>query len=126
MTRPRLNMNILGNDFNQIVDILNKNNLFACQLEDGVVVIVKKYRDNLDGIMINPKNYKTKGFTSWTFDFDGLEEMYKKMLSDKENNFYSVDIGEFAMRDVCFSLVDSLYCLKTGKNYGGYRIRKLN
>ncbi len=77
-------------------------------------------------MMINPRNYKTNGFTSWTFNFDTLEGMYHEVLNNKENNFYSVEIGELTMRDVCFSLVDALYCLKTSKNHGGYRIRKLN
>lgn len=124
--RPRLTTHTLENDYKQIVKSLKKNNLFACQLEDGVLVTVKKNGNNLDCIMINPRNYKTNGFTSWTFDFDGLENMYKEVFCNKENNFFSVEIGEFSMRDVCFSLADSLYCLKIGEDYGGYKMRKLN
>ena len=126
MANPRLNTYILKNNYDDIVDSLNHNQLFVCQLEDGVLVIIEKEYNILNGIMINPRNYKKNGFTSWSFDFDGLKNMYKEILKDKKNTLYSVEIGKHRMMDVAPSLVDALTCLKNGSSYSGYRLRKLN
>jgi len=126
MARPRLNTYILKNNYDDIVNSLKSNQLFVCQLEDGVLVIIEKENNYLNGIMINPRNYKENGFTSWGFDFNGLENMYKEVFNDKKNTLYSVEIGKHKMMDVAPSLVDALTCLKTGSNYGGYRLRKFN
>jgi hypothetical protein len=127
MTRPRLNTYILKNDFNQIVKSLKSNNLFVCQLEDGVLVAIERDNNFLNGIMINPKNYEKNGFTRWNFDFDGLKNMYEEILNDKKNTLYNVEIGEHRMIDVLPSLTDALTCLKNNSNYyKGYRLRKFN
>ena len=126
MANPKLNTYVLKNNYEDIVNSLNRNQLFVCQLEDGVLVIIEKENNILNGIMINPRNYKENGFTSWGFDFNGLKNMYNEILSDNKNNLYSVDVGKHRMIDVAPSLVDALTCLKNGSNYGGYRLRKFN
>jgi len=44
LKRPRLNMNILDNNYEQIINSLKKNRLFVCQLEDGGISNNRKTR----------------------------------------------------------------------------------
>jgi len=126
MQRPRLNMNVIENNYTQIVNDLMNNNLFVCQLKDGVLVMIERQGTVLNSIMVNPMNYEENGITKWSFDFNGLEKMYMEVFSNNINIFYSVELGKNKMMDVFPSLTDALTCLKTGSNYGGYRLRKLN
>jgi len=123
--RPRLNMDILNNDYKEINKSLNSKKLFVCQLEDGVLVMIEKQDNNLNAIMVNPHNYKNNGITRWIMDFNGLEKMYNEIFSDSENKFYSIDKGRVKVMDLFESLVDALTCLKFGDGYG-YRLRKLD
>jgi len=126
-TRPRLNTYILENEYEQIINTLKNDNLFVCQLEDGVLVMIEKQGKVLNGIMVSPKNYEENGITKWwSFDFDGLEKMYNEVFNDSQNKLYSVELGKHRMMDVFPSLTDALTCLKGGSNYKGYKLRKFN
>ena len=126
MARSRLNTYVLKNNYKEIINTLKNYNLFVCQLEDGVLVMIENQNNVLNGIMVNPKNYKENGVTTWSFDFIGLENMYNEIFCDNENILYSVEIGKHKITDVLSSLTDALTCLKTGSNYGGYRLRHFN
>jgi len=125
LKRPRLNMDILNNDYKEIIKSLKKNRLFVCQLEDGVLVMIEKQDNNLKSIMVNPHNYKIKGVTTWAMDFDGLKNMHDEVFNDNENKFYSIEKGRVKIEDLFVSLVDALTCLKFGDG-NGYRLRKVD
>ena len=120
--RPRLNMDILNNDYKEIIKSLKNDRLFVCQLEDGVLVMIEKQDNNLKSIMVNPHNYKIKGVTTWVMDFDGLKSMYDEVFNNNENKFYSIEKGRVKVEDLFISLVDALTCLKFGDG-NGYRLR---
>jgi hypothetical protein len=126
MSRPRLNMTILENNYKLISEYLNKNELLACQMDEGVTVFMELNNGNIDCIMANPRYYKINGVTTWTMRFEELKKMYKEVLGNNKYKVYAVDKQNHKMREVFESLLEALMCMKTGSNYGGYRMRKLD
>jgi hypothetical protein len=127
MTRPRLNMKILKNQYKEVENTLKSKELFVCQMENGVTVFIEPIENNnLDCMMVNPNTYKKNGCTTWVMTYKELEMMYKQVLDNKKYKHYSVEKQEYKMKDLFESLLDALRCLNTGNDYNSYRIRKLD
>ncbi len=126
MARPRLNIITLESDYKTITSHLHKKELFVSQFEDGLLVMVELVNGVLHAIMVNPKTYKQVGYKEWEMPFNVFYDMYENVLTDKEMGciFFSVEKGNIEMKQIAEGLIEALTCLKTGKPYGNYRIRK--
>ena len=125
--RPKLNIIEIKNSYSDIIGYLNKNDSFACQFEDGVTVHIEKIGDYFDGIMVNPHNYKKNGITTWRYKEPEFLQMYNEVLKNNGYKFFAVEKGEsLRIRTIFESVTEALMCLKTGKNYGDYRMRQLD
>ena len=76
--------------------------------------------------MANPHYYKTNDITTWTMGFEELKKMYKEVLSNNKYSIFAVEKLNFKMRDIFEGLLEALMCMKSGGNYGNYRMRKLD
>jgi hypothetical protein len=126
--RPRLNINLVQNNYSDITKHLDNNDMLACQFkEDGTTVYIEKLDNIYDCIMVNPHNYKTNGITAWQMKYDGLLKMYNELFGSIEYELFAVQKGSLLrIREIFEGVTEALMCLKTGKNYGDYRMRKLD
>jgi hypothetical protein len=124
MSRPKLNVICLSRVNKDIIEQLDKNNIFVCQMEDNTTIFVEKFNKTLDCIMVNPYNYKIKGFTNWQMDIIMFSKMLNEVLFEKDNQLFAVESQGYKMREIFEGVIDALICLKTGENYNGYRIRE--
>lgn len=121
MARPRLTMDILEKKYEDITNSLNENKIFICQFEQGTCVFVDK---SFNMIMYNPHN---KGVTRAKINSEALFAMYNDVfISNPDYKFFAIETDGHGIKDVFASATDALMCLKNGKNYGGYRVRKLD
>jgi hypothetical protein len=126
--RPRLTINSVENNYSDLIKHLNDNDMLACQFkEDGVTVYIEKLDSIYDCIMVNPHNYKINGVTAWQMKNDDLLKMYNELFSSIEYELFVVQKGSLIrIREIFEGVTEALMCLRTGKNYGDYRIRKLD
>ena len=124
--RPRLNINLVQNNYSDVIEHLNNNDMLAFQFkEDGVTVYIEKLDDVYDCIMVNPHNYKINGITAWKMKESDLLKMYNELFGSIEYEIFAVQKGSLLrIREIFEGVTEALMCLKTGKNYGDYRMRK--
>lgn len=126
--RPRLNINFVENNYQDIIKRLNDNDMLAIQFkEDGVTVYIEKLDNIYDCIMVNPHNYKVNGITAWKMKDDELLKMYNELFNSIEYEIFAVQKSSLLrIREIFEGVTEALMCLKTGSNYGGYRLRSLD
>jgi len=126
--RPRLNLNFVDNNYQDVTKHLNNNDMLAIQFkEDGVTVYIEKLDNIYDCIMVNPNNYKSNGVTAWQMKEDDLLKMYDKLFNSIEYEIFAVEKGSLLrIRDIFEEMMDALMYLRDGKSYGGYRLRVLD
>lgn len=126
--RPRLNINFVENNYQDVIKHLNDNDMLAIQFkEDGVTVYIEKLDNIYDCIMVNPHNYKVNGVTAWQMKDDELLKMYNALFSGIEYEIFAVQKGSLLrIREIFEGVTEALMCLKTGNNYGAYRLRSLD
>ena len=125
MKRPRLNIEILDDNFDGFIKVLNKNEIFISQFDDGYIVMAEKDNQGLlTTFMINPQTYKQESIRVARLDFEDLRNMHKELFSQFNCKYYNAEKLNHKMSELFVGLVDALTCLQTGNPYGGYRIRK--
>ena len=126
--RPRLNINLVQNNYSDVIEHLNNNDMLAFQSkEDGVTVYIEKLDDVYDCIMVDPCDYKINGITAWQMKEDDFVKMYNELFDSIEYEAFAVQKGSMLrIREIFEGVTEALMCLKTGKNYGDYRMRKMD
>lgn len=126
--RPRLNINLVQNNYSDVIKHLNDNDMLAIQFKkDGVTVYIEKLNNVYDCIMVNPHNYRVNGVVAWQMKQDNLMKMYNELFNSIEYEIFVVQKGSLLrIREIFEGVTEALMCLKTGKNYGNYRLRSLD
>lgn len=126
MKRPRLNILSIKNEYNDVLRTLNVGDLFVAQAEDGLLIMFENNKNIIKGMMINPKNYKLNGITTWETGWIQFHDFYNTIFSQMKCDFFGVETQGHSMYELSEGLVEALTCMKTGKSFGNYRIRPVD
>lgn len=125
MSRKRLTMNFLNNNFKDVMQSIEAGNIYVCRYHDGFCVFVGKEKGSskYQFIMYSPMSVvaeKTK-LTKQQFKIS-----FEKVLTCMSNEHYEFEVdAEFNLIEQYRNIANALMAFEKG-SFRNYKVRKLS